>query len=545
MITLENFPNDGDEWYVLRYGDILPNQRTTPSLIVTLRNKRTDSKINTLIPATAIAHIRLGSIWKGQEPTNRYYKDYSKKPFVKKKFSFNLHQIPPETVIICKTNNGEKEIYPISIDDNISQIQNRIGGAYVRLRTDDGITVYISTMELFASTYAPFFPTLQEEIMSKPIDRIIDKYVRECKQNDKEYFIRPYHSHRNEVIAMLTYLACNKISEGRASTIFQSLQKHYGHDTEYGKASILLALPYHPTVFEFEGSGFWEDEKTVYIQRIDVPYIPNDFIINYTPITWERGDDEKDGRRNTPLNHDETSRTVRLQNEFNPSRLQKMKKSKIDISPSADNAVIRQLEAEVYQNTTRYLPKKEIEEPKNTSTGHADNRRESEDTARLRGQNDIKKQEKIHDEALLKRIIDALDKLSIEKQIKYAFVDGDRNLLDHPVLFSPYDSNTVGQEGLYLIRVTNPSGAVRYLLETDRRYPTASYIGISFGDVTIDEDLKNNIVRFMAQNNHHLTRKNNKRGSIKDFPVPGYQTLRHPSDDEALLQTLTQHLIEP
>jgi len=299
---IPSFPLDNQEYIITNWGLLRKNPSPEASVFlaeVSLESLNGSNKFTTEIIFTHLFVARMGSVWKNQKPVHNYYCK-KRKGFKSKTLSFSFSSATPpltKLVISNKTSKlGSKSIIDI---DKLDQEQHNVISVFTVFTTADGMEVFIPSLEILLSTYAPNTHTVLHDISIMPIDNVIEKHLSDwyiSREDEDVYYIDTVGNYHISTKFLLAYLSCNDQTRINVSKIRSSLINN--QLTQNGlKYSFMEVSPYHPNDFNIEATGLYDKQNNrFWVHQIRSYDLPSEHIIAYEDNDTEN-DQEKTARR--------------------------------------------------------------------------------------------------------------------------------------------------------------------------------------------------------------------------------------------------------
>lgn len=263
------FPIDNKQRVVIAYGKVHRAKEPSPKVSVHVERVDTGEKEVYMIPLNYLHDIRIGTIIQNQKSLgySGYHKYRSEEGI---KFNFDFNENEPKNVIFVKgINEDEWTIGAEHPYDNstVNDMKLQTSTVFAKLENKNGITVYIPSLELLISGYAPGAIKLIPYLCNYPLDGAIEYIKKKYIIEQKDWFFDKIHKEnfpkaKNSCIHHLVY---HPVARARASRIWPSMAL----TEKSNEGAYIAVLPYHPEKMTITVSGFWIDEKRFMVQRID------------------------------------------------------------------------------------------------------------------------------------------------------------------------------------------------------------------------------------------------------------------------------------
>lgn len=303
---LENFPNDDIYRVVWAYGSLQKGATitTVPELHVLLLDLKYDvsqeeyqltSKSTVVkIPIAQLDIARYMTIWKGRKRIVDNWEDFKE---YKNKIKFKLDSNTSISASYSKRINEKnyenllpKEKYKLSFLSNVDDFKKFSNSTFTKI-SNDSYDVIVPSMELYTSTYTPHEQQIRNKLVQYSLDDTLNDYVKSSEEESGKYIIELYHSKTVTNISFLAYASLNNITRQRLSKLRGSLEN--GILDKYP-----VILPYHPSSISLQGDGFWIDNKTFFMLRINNYSLPADFEIDNIADEIEVEENNKSNSQN-------------------------------------------------------------------------------------------------------------------------------------------------------------------------------------------------------------------------------------------------------
>lgn len=574
-IAIEGLPLDSHLYVVKNYGPEIHNNSLAndiPLIKVYLERiegeKLTNHEEKRDIALPELVKVRIGTLWRNQVQQESYWEEF-KNYEEELRLSFDLEESPAQSIIFAKDTDGTTpKLTSIPFDtDHILLVNNKsklYHSTFTEMKSEQGHTVIVPSIELFISTYLPRNKLIRNELILNSIDVVLQNHLVDYHCSEDEYTIVVDKVLEKETLTFLAYLACNKKTRANVSKIWSSLAIDNVLEEKHP-----VVLPYHPKKLSFRGSGIWLDKETFFVQRIYAPKPPDEISIKVqkrgiaavTPDDKKKndvGNEETDIPQPTPpLNEKSVDKDTKISHGKNPGRAAGTKYVVSEVSPDNDDLDLQIEDIIIHVNDKQhYNYSQEEEEAEGASSG------------KLKGDKGSKKIARTHYviEAnperlpLMKEIEDALQKLMDENKIlnlQYiddntdehgtllycSFNENHINLNDNKFWASGYvkgsgiKKSKAGYRKLLIVKITLEGISPFYLLEIDRKVKSDSFYGVFFntGNEPLSMELLEDIKYVLASNRGRFDGK-----EIKPFPVDKAAKFRH--QKESMKQRLSNAL---
>lgn len=559
---IESFPNDDNLYVVTNYGGFVKNYNFSidiPLVNVTLslveNGKLVMNVLSCIVGLPELSLVRIGTIWKNQVRQENYWKKYKNYKEYERPLIFDLESFPAECVLYKKDDLFDKSNYEgISFDSlsnsdifKLSKNKEFYGSSFVKFTDDKGIKYIVPSIELLMSTYLPRNKLIRNEIVLKPINSVLDKYIKDYESTSSEYFIKIDKCLEKETVAFLAYAMCNKKARTNISKLWTSLESSFSSNLRHP-----FILPYHPKIISFNVSGMWINKQLFYIQRIYKPEAPSEIRIkgkcNKTISFNEKVDEAKiqdldaTDSKKRPLNNNIVNETLNVTPRNNPSGNAGVKYIVSEVSPNNDNLYceIEEDVTVVNGNDKNYI--KDDNEVNGASSGRFSERKDSINIART----EYIIEENPDKVDFIREVIDAFETLIINNEIKKLVYVDDRVLEHENLIYASFNSHHINlNENKYWASGYTKSSGIKksesgyrkllivnfeiegkqplYLLEIIKKVESDSFYGVIF---QLEEKLTfsklEEIKYIIASNKGHFKGKD-----IYPFPVNKMALYRH------------------
>lgn len=392
---IDRFPNDDIFRVVWAYGSVQKGSTITgiPEIHVllvelTFNNSTNEYELSkqTKVVKISIAQldtVRYMTIWKGQKRINSCWENFSE---YKSNVRFNLDTTNSETIKYSTQN--QNKTYRYLFPFNKYKIENIDKQYFVKFTNStftkishDNIDVIIPSMELFTSTYAPHEQQIRYKLIQKSLSDTLDDYVKSSIEDSGKYIIELVEDKVDSNIVFLAYASLNQITRQRLSKTRTSLEN--GMVDKYP-----VILPYHPTSLSIQGDGFWIDENTFFMIRINKYSLPSDYEIVELKDELDIEESKKENDKNKsygqiPRNLDDYQ--LPATNEHNPHRRNGYLAliSEVDLLEDSKHKISRKINVKTIKAQESNTEIQNTENIENVSSGEADSTKDSEKTGKL------------------------------------------------------------------------------------------------------------------------------------------------------------------
>ena len=392
---IDRFPNDDIFRVVWAYGSGQRGSTVTgfPEIHIllvdlffnTLKNEFELSN-KTKVVKISIAQldiVRYMTIWKGQKRINGCWENFSD---YKSNVRFDLDTTNSEFLNYSKQN--QNKTYSYLFPFNKYKIENIDKQYFVKFTNStftkishDNIDVIIPSMELFTSTYAPHEQQIRYKLIQKSLSDTLDDYVKSSIEDSGKYIIELVEDKVDSNIVFLAYASLNQITRQRLSKTRASLEN--GMVDKYP-----VILPYHPTSLSIQGDGFWINENTFFMLRINKYSLPNDYEIVLIKEELDIEESKKENDKNKsygqiPRNLDDYQ--LPATNEHNPHRRNGYLSliSEVDLLDDVKYKISRKVNIKTIKAEEKNREIQNTDDIENVSSGEADSTKDSEKTGKL------------------------------------------------------------------------------------------------------------------------------------------------------------------
>lgn len=302
---LENFPNDDIYRVVWAYGSVQKGSTVTgvPEIHILLVDVFFNEFINkfelsnqTRVIKISIAQldiVRYMTIWKGQKRLNGFWEDFLE---YESNARFDLDTTDSMSIKYSSLNQNGTYSYLFPYNKyKIANINKQNFGKFTNSTfteiSNDNYDVIVPSMELYTSTYTPHEQQIRNKLVQYSLDNTLNDYIKSSEEESGKYIIELYHSKTITNISFLAYASLNNITRQRLSKLRSSLEN--GIIDKYP-----VILPYHPSNISLQGDGFWIDNKTFFMLRINNYSLPADFEIDNIADEIEVEENNKSNSQN-------------------------------------------------------------------------------------------------------------------------------------------------------------------------------------------------------------------------------------------------------
>jgi len=560
---IKDFPNDNILRVIYGYGPLIKNSISSVPLVEIYSKKLINNKLSKdteefKVGLTELNVVRIGSIWQGQIKKEEYWTDFPNYKYSDKlSFSFDMEECSISTVV--HLNKGTTSFF--TDIDNLHDGENIHHSTLTLLQADNGIRVLIPSLELFSSTYTPRHARLKIDLVSNPIEAILEKYVKSSACEDNKYIVELDSGHYYETIVFLANLSLNETVRKNVSKLWASLESGVKKNENGLIKSYPIVNPYPSSKFSFKASGLWFDKNTFLVQRIDSFKTLNDYKIIVKRKVQEVFDVEqknKNTKNSTGVNKTPVSEETPVSSEVDPGYSAGRKNiiSEVEV----DNSEVDiQYENEIIEVDDIEKPKVQpSENAELASSGYLSGSDKSKKVAQVAyiGYEELQySKERVATLKLIEDILQSLIKDKIIKEVRYIDRAGEEYENIIYCLYEPSFLKKQRKKSWVYASPTNrsksrriliakifltSSSQVLYLLEIERRKNSSeSFYGIFFYlENNIDFETVNKIMKYIAKNRGHLSGKKRK----EEFPISKYWLLRHEKDKDIMKRKIEKAL---
>ncbi len=261
-VTISSFPHDGEAYIIKNFGLIRKNPSPNASVYlveVYMESLSTGRKLTVETILTHLLVARIGSVWKNQKRISDYHSREIER-FETKALHLSLDNTKtPTTMLLVKDKTAErKKIININeLDKNESEVLS----TFTVFHTSSGLQILIPSLEILLSAYTPDTHTILHDIVTLPIDDVVNKHVKDCTEGSRNTYAPICES--NYAIStkfFLAYLSCNRRTRKNVSKIKSSLANNQIMRGGL-RYTFLEVFPYHPDTFKVEVLGLYDKEK--------------------------------------------------------------------------------------------------------------------------------------------------------------------------------------------------------------------------------------------------------------------------------------------
>lgn len=342
---IKALPLDDKIYVVINYGGFVKNSSLAIDIpLVNVHMKTLEdgilSKNTVIIPVglPELCVVRIGSVWQNQYKIKDYYRLQKNTKTIK--LIFDLEKQKPECVYYEKHTIDKKiklkEINLTLANKSFQNSKNIYGSTMVKFKSENGIEYIVPGIELLMSSYVPRNKLIRNDIVQKPINEVIDKYINNyyCKENT--YVINIDKQLELETEYFLAYMSCNEKSKSIISKIWSSLESGTGEDRHP------YILPYHPGKISFKATGIWLNDKIFFIQRMDGVKPPIEIKVigehlQKKSVTFKKsGPNKNNTQKTTPVNQNEIEESLGITHEHSPSKTTGVKHIVSEVKPDLE-----------------------------------------------------------------------------------------------------------------------------------------------------------------------------------------------------------------
>jgi len=418
---IDSFPNDNKLRVVWAYGAILKNTGTTrvPEIEIMLReilnkNELSDTLFFTKISVAQLDVVRYMTVWMGNRRITRKWEIFN---LYSKNRLFTLDTTSASSISLTdKKENTDYTHFPpykyhLPYIDNKHMYWNFANATFTKIKSNEGHTIIIPSMELLTSTYVPEEQKIRNKLLQKNLDDVLDEYIKSSKIKSNTYSIELYENKFETNEAFLAYAKFNIETRRRLSKLRSSLEKESPYQERYP-----IVLPYHPASLSVQGDGVWMDKETFFMFRINNYSLPTDVEVESLIVEIVSEDNSSEGMKN---NHRKAQKEIEddipITNEHNPhiNNGSKHIRSEVGIlNPGIIKHRKRNVNKTANKNTSS--EHENIENIENISSSDANQSMNSEKTSNIKN---IPRKNTVNldQSSVLRRVIDALYYLRDEK----------------------------------------------------------------------------------------------------------------------------------
>ncbi len=422
---IEIFPNDNICRVVWAYGSIQKGSTRTyvPEIHILLVDLFFNTYTNkfeltnrTRIIKISIAQLdiaRYMTIWRGNRRLNGFWENFSD---YKSNVRFELDTTNSISVKYS-TQNQDKTysyLFPSSkyrIENiNIEYFKKFTNATFTKI-SQNNVDVIVPSMELFTSTYTPHEQQIRNKIMQISLNDVLNEYVKTAVQDGGKYIIELLEEKVDTNIVFLAYTSLNQTTRQRLSKIRASLEN--GFIDKYP-----VILPYHPSSLTIEGDGFWVNDKTFFMFRINKYSLPDDFEIELKQVKIEVEDEHKenDNKNKTCVRNSQSLEDYELgiTNLHKPHVRHGYLSiiSEVGVLSDSKHKITKKNYNKTIEAETKKVENENIENIENVSSGEADGSKDSEKTANI----NIKQEStKLHQSKALESFLNSIIEIKNKK----------------------------------------------------------------------------------------------------------------------------------
>ena len=392
---IDRFPNDDIFRVVWAYGSVQKGSTITgiPEIHILLvdiffnkfKNKFELSNKTTVkkISIAQLDIVRYMTIWKGQKRINGCWENFSD---YKSNVRFDLDTTNSEFLNYSKQN--QNKTYSYLFPFNKYKIENIDKQYFVKFTnstftkiSNNDVEIIVPSMELFTSTYAPHEQQIRYKLIQKSLSDTLDDYVKSSIEDSGKYIIELVEDKVDSNIVFLAYASLNQITRQRLSKTRASLEN--GMVDKYP-----VILPYHPTSLSIQGDGFWINENTFFMLRINKYSLPDDYEIVLIKEELDIEESKKENDKNKsygqiPRNLDDYQ--LPATNEHNPHRRNGYLSliSEVDLLDDVKYKISKKVNIKTIKAEEKNREIQNTDDIENVSSGEADSTKDSEKTGKL------------------------------------------------------------------------------------------------------------------------------------------------------------------
>ena len=417
--AVDSFPPDNRIRVVWAYGAVYRNLGPTrvPEIDIMLKEvlpngELSETQIFVKVSVAQLDIVRYMSVWKGNQRTTDFWNNFKA---YKENILFSINTAE-STVIKFTDKNPDSgfwyfPIYKYKMDliEPKTMYWHFANATFTKLKTKNGITVLIPSMEFLTSTYVPHEQQIRYKLLQKNLDDILDEYIKSSKIEHDTYHIELYGSKVDTNIAFLAYAKFNQQTRQRLSKLRESLERS---DNNF-KERYPTVLPYHPSNMDIEGDGIWLDNKTFFMFRVNNYSLPEDHVVeSYAlELKFEIDKSKEKSHYHHRLQQDFNKDEALITNRHNPhlrnasvnliSEVSVLNRHRSKIKHTKEKLNIR-------DNAEIDLDMENISDITHLSSGEADQTGDSRKTAKIRitAQNEDKTH--LNQSEVLKMVIETL-----------------------------------------------------------------------------------------------------------------------------------------
>lgn len=394
---IENFPDDEIYRVVWAYGSLQKGTTitTVPEIHILLVNLEYDifrEKYQLISNKTTVVKISIAqldiarymTIWKGRKRVVDNWENFNQ---YEKNQKFKLNS----TTSICESYSKKidekkyeilfpKEKYILPYLDNINDFLKFSHATFTKISNEE-YDVIIPSMELYTSTYAPHEQQIRNKLIQFPLADTLNDYIKSAKEESSKYIIELYHPKTATNISFLAYASLNNITRQRLSELRSSLEN--GKLDKYP-----VILPYHPSSISLQGDGFWIDNKTFFMLRINKYSLPADFEIDNITDEIEVEENNKSNSKSTTISsieRDLDNYELPATNNHNPHIKNGSLSiiSEIELLDDSEHKIENKKKITIIEKRDNTTLVQNTENIENVSSSEADSANDSENTGKL------------------------------------------------------------------------------------------------------------------------------------------------------------------
>ncbi len=421
---IENFPNDDIYRVVWAYGSVQKGSTVTgvPEihiLLVDLFFNEVTNKFElsnqTRVIKISIAQldiVRYMTIWKGQKRLNGFWEDFLE---YESNTRFDLDTTDSMSVKYSSLNQNGTYSYLFPYNKyKIANINKQNFGKFTNSTftkiSNDNYDVIVPSMELYTSTYTPHEQQIRNKLVQYSLDNTLNDYIKSSEEESGKYIIELYHSKTITNISFLAYASLNNITRQRLSKLRSSLEN--GIIDKYP-----VILPYHPSNISLQGDGFWIDNKTFFMLRINNYSLPADFEIDNIADEIEVEENNKSNSQNktvSSIKKDLVDYELPATNNHNPHFKNASLPiiSEVGLLGDSKHKIQNKKKTTIVQKTDNTPLVQNTENVTNISSSEADSTNDSENTGKVY----VKSENILHQSKALDLFLNSINLIKNEKK---------------------------------------------------------------------------------------------------------------------------------
>ena len=283
-IYIPSFPLDDQEYIITNWGLLRKNPSPEASVFlveIKLESLKGHKELTVEIIFTHLFVARIVSVWKNQKLI-RNYECKKRSGFKSQTRSFSLcSSTPSSTKLVVKSKTSESGGKSIIDIDQLDQNWHIVLSVFTVFTTPDGMEVFIPSLEILLSTYAPNTHTVLHDIIISSVDNVVQKHLRDWHLYKDGYYIDPVGNYHISTKFLLAYLSCNSQTRVNVSKIRSSLENNKVTKKGIGY-SFVEVFPYHPDVFNIKVTGLYDKKnKRFWVHQIRSYALPAEYEIAY------------------------------------------------------------------------------------------------------------------------------------------------------------------------------------------------------------------------------------------------------------------------